>query len=101
MSRLVSALHSDDALTANGAVTHSTTDSRLLDFFSIGGAMRNQSDRDILLAWEKAYLENSELALRMLLWLRDVRGGAGERRTFRVIYRSLNARDRRRIMLRI
>ena len=101
MSRLISALHSDDALTANGAVTHSTTDSRLLDFFSIGGAMRNQSDRDILLAWEKAYLENSELALRMLLWLRDVRGGAGERRTFRVIYRSLNARDRRRIMLRI
>ena len=101
MSRLVSALQSNDAFTANGAVTHSTSDSRLLDFFSIAGAMRNQSDYDILLAWEKAYLENSELALRMLLWLRDVRGGAGERRTFRVIYNQLNAEDRRRIMLRI
>lgn len=101
MSRLVSALQSDDASTANGAVTHSTTDSNLLDFFSIAGSMRNLPDSEIIRAWDKAYIENPELALRMLLWVRDCRGGAGERRTFRVIYNHLKTADRNRIMVRI
>ena len=101
MNSLISALQSNDALTANGAVTNSTTDSRLLDFFSIAGSLRSNPEKAILSAWQKAYIENSELALRMLLWIRDCRGGAGERRTFRIIYNNLNDVDRRRIMLRI
>jgi len=101
MSGLISALQSDDASTANGAVTHSTTDSSLLDFFSIAGSMRNLPDSKIIRAWDKAYIENPELALKMLLWVRDCRGGAGERRTFRVIYNHLKTADRNRIMVRI
>lgn len=101
MNGLISALTSADTLTNNGAVTHSTSDSTLLDFFSIAGSLRSNPEKTILSAWQKAYIENSELALRMLLWIRDCRGGAGERRTFRIIYNNLNDADRRRIMLRI
>lgn len=89
MSRLISALQTEDALTANMAVTHSSTDSALLDLFSVAGSLRNVSESEILGLWTKAYHENKDLALRMLLWIRDCRGGAGERRTFRVIYNYL------------
>lgn len=101
MNGLISALTSADTLTNNGAVTNSTTDSALLDFFSIAGSLRSNPEKTILSAWQKAYIENSELALRMLLWIRDCRGGAGERRTFRIIYNNLDDADRRRIMVRI
>lgn len=86
MSKLVNAIQTKDALTANGAVTHSTTNSALLDLFSVAGALRKQSDQEIINLWVKAYCEDNKMALQMLLWIRDCRGGAGERRTFRVIY---------------
>lgn len=86
MSKLISALRTEDALTANGAVTHSSTDSALLDLFAIGGSLRNVDESTIIGVWTKAYAESNKLALQMLLWIRDARGGAGERRTFRVIY---------------
>lgn len=101
MNGLISALTSADTLTNNGAATNSTTDSALLDFFSIAGSLRRNTDKVILSSWQKAYLENKELALRMLLWIRDCRGGAGERRIFRIIYNNLDHADSRRIMLRI
>lgn len=85
-SSLVSALQTKDAQTANGAVTHSSTDSALLDMFAIIGSLRISSDAQILAIWAKGYAEDPRLALQMLLWIRDTRGGAGERRTFRVIY---------------
>lgn len=72
------------ALTENGAVTHVTTLSNVLDMFAMGGSMRNRSDDDIILMFKKAYEEDATLALKCLFYLRDVRGGAGERRFFRV-----------------
>lgn len=85
-SSLISALQTKDARTANGAVTHSSTDSALLDMFGIIGSLRTSSEAQILAIWAKGYAEDPRLALQMLLWARDIRGGAGERRTFRVIY---------------
>ena len=41
--------------TENGAVTHITTRSDLLDLFAMGGAMRNRSDEDCILMFQKAY----------------------------------------------
>jgi hypothetical protein len=70
--------------TENGALTHVTTRSDLLDMFAMGGAMRTRSNEDVILMFQKAYQENPVYALKCLFYLRDVRGGQGERRFFRV-----------------
>jgi len=70
--------------TENGGITHKTTNSDLLDMFAMGAAMRNRSNSDVILMFKKAYEENPELAMKMLFYIRDVRGGQGERRFFRV-----------------
>ena len=72
-------------LTENGGITHKTTNSDLLDMFAMGAAMRNRSDEDVILMFQKAFAENPTLAMKMLFYIRDVRGGQGERRFFRVI----------------
>ena len=75
--------------TENGAVTHKTTKSDLLDMFAMGAAMRNRSDEDVILMFRKAFVENPAYALKCLFYIRDVRGGQGERRFFRVCMRDL------------
>ena len=70
--------------TENGAISHRTTKSDLLDMFAMGGAYRTRSDEDVILLFKKAYTENPLYALKCLFYLRDVRGGQGERRFFRV-----------------
>ena len=70
--------------TENGAITHKTTKSNLLDMFALGGAYRNRSDEDCILLFKKAFEEDEVYALKCLFYLRDARGGQGERRFFRV-----------------
>lgn len=69
--------------TENGAICRKTTKSDLLDMFAMGGAYRSRSDEDVILLFKKAYIENPVYALKCLFYLRDVRGGQGERRFFR------------------
>lgn len=87
-SALVNAaqMPSHDALTANGAVTHSTSGSKCVDLFSIGAAMRNKSSHEILDIFQAAWNENPNIALKILFWIRDARGGAGERRFFSICW---------------
>ncbi|MCX7595652.1 MAG: DUF2828 domain-containing protein [Fischerella sp.] len=66
--------------TANGADTLDTSMSKLVDLFFMIGASRG---KDITAQFEAAYQENASLARKILFWARDVRGGAGERQTFR------------------
>ena len=75
--------------TENGAIAHRTTKSDLLDMFALGGSMRNRSDEDVILMFKKAYAENPLYALKCLFYLRDCRGGAGERRFFRICIKDL------------
>jgi hypothetical protein len=82
-SALVNAMLTDDARTENGMVTNSTSGSNNLDLFFRGGAMRTANAQDIETVFYKALKENHELALRILFWIRDIRGGAGERKFFR------------------
>lgn len=82
---LESAMNPQLTLTENGAVTNTTTGSSLLNFFSVGGALRQRSEHDIVKLFIRAFNENSELALKMLFYFRDIRGGQGERKVFRTI----------------
>ena len=75
--------------TENGALTHMTTKSDLLDMFAMGAAMRKRSDEDVILMFRKAFAENPVYALKCLFYIRDVRGGQGERRFFRVCIKDL------------
>lgn len=82
---LVTALN-DQARTTNGALTNATSLNANVDLFFLAGASRG---KDIEPQFIKAYNENPELALRILQWARDVRGGAGERATYRNLLRTL------------
>lgn len=79
--------------TENGAVKHTTTKSALLDMFAMGAAYRSRSDADCILLFKNAYEENPKYALKCLFWCRDIRGGAGERRFFRVCMNWLAKND--------
>ena len=75
--------------TENGALTHKTTKSDLLDMFAMGAAYRTRSNEDVILMFRKAFAENPVYALKCLFYIRDVRGGQGERRFFRVAMKDL------------
>ena len=75
--------------TENGGVTRKTTESKVLDMFAVGGAYRERSDEDVILLFKNAFEEDPDLAMKCLFYLRDVRGGQGERRFFRVAFRWL------------
>lgn len=68
------------ALTENGMVANATTSNDVLDFFTVAGTARSFGVKDI---FHKALAQDVDLSLRALMWTRDIRGGAGQRKTFR------------------
>lgn len=70
--------------TENGAVTHATTYSDCLDLFATIGALRSSNEQEILKRFVRAFTEDPDLAMKTLFFARDVRGGLGERKVFRV-----------------
>ena len=75
--------------TENGAVTNESAGDFCLDLFATIGAIRRESDSEILSRFVKAYTENKDIATKILFFARDVRGGLGERRVFKVILKWL------------
>ncbi len=90
MENLINATRQNNSLTANGAVTHSTSLSECLDLFFLAGATRRMCEEDIITLFEKAFIANRALAYQILFWARDCRGGAGEKRFFHVIAKYLS-----------
>jgi hypothetical protein len=91
MSTFVEAVANQEARTANGMKARKSTANACVDLFYNIGASRG---KNIVPQFTAAYVENSDLALRIALWSRDVRGGAGERELFRSILKHLEKTDR-------
>lgn len=66
--------------TKNGMTTYTSSLNANVDFFFTAAAKRSQKIDDL---FARAYTENRQLAMRNLAWLRNIRGGAGERQLFR------------------
>lgn len=73
--------------TLNGAKTHGGTGDACLDFFAVAGGMRYRSSEDQIRLFDRAYVETPDLAMKLLFYLRDIRGGMGERKLFRTLMR--------------
>lgn len=69
--------------TENGGKAYTTSGSACLDLFGTVGALRRQQDDEIEKRFMRAFLEDKNLAMKLLFYTRDVRGGLGERRVFR------------------
>jgi hypothetical protein len=90
MNTFVNAVKNQEARTANGMVARKSTANACVDLFFKIGASRG---KDVTKDFVAAYAENPEVALRIAQWVRDVRGGAGEREIFRQILAYLDKHD--------
>lgn len=89
MEQLHTILNDTMKITENGAVGYATTGKALVDLNFAAASLRNESELEIVNRFIQAFYEDRILAMKWLLFLRDVRGGLGERRSFRIIIRYL------------
>jgi len=90
MNTFKSAIDDQSARTLNGMKARKSTANSNVDLFFKIGAMRGQN---IIPSFLAAFLENPDYALRITQWARDIRGGAGERQTFKNILLYLATTD--------
>lgn len=79
--------------TENDAVTYISTMSDCLDLFATIGALRNAENSVIISRFRKAYAEDADMAMKILFFVRDIRGGLGERRVFKAIINWLSVNE--------
>ena len=77
------------SITENGAVGYRTTGKELLDLNFAVASLRKMTDAEVAKRFMKAFYEDQILAMKWLFYTRDVRGGLGERRLFRVVLAEL------------
>lgn len=90
MNSFVNAINNQPARTANNMAARQSTANPCVDLFYKIGASRG---KDICPEFYAAFAQSEDVALRILQWARDVRGGAGERELFRQILISLESTD--------
>lgn len=72
--------------TENGHSVASTTGSKVLDLYSVVGALRGADSDRIINLFKEAISDDKLLAARTMFYARDVRGvGTGERRLFKIL----------------
>lgn len=69
--------------TANGMLTLDDSGNALVTLFF---AIASSRGKDLTQQFERAIQADPSIALRILFWARDIRGGAGERDTFRKLF---------------
>ena len=89
MEKLHIALSNKIKRTENGAVGYETTGKALVDLNFAAASLRNESESKVIDRFIRAFYEDRVLAMKWLFFLRDARGGLGERRSFRIIIRYL------------
>jgi hypothetical protein len=84
MNTLLNALKEETnvAFTENGAVSYASTLNPILDFFVTAPASFKDVEKGVTI-FKLAYAADRRTALRILLWVRDIRGGAGARAIYR------------------
>lgn len=81
MTKLIDAMRTGDSVTENGMKTNSSTLNDCVDLFSMIGAVRGAEKQRKINSFIKAFNEDALTAMKIAFWVRDVRGGAGERQT--------------------
>lgn len=89
MKDTIDKVYNNFSVTENGAIGYKTTGHTLLDMNFAVSSYRNASSDKIISMFRKAFNEIPELAMRWLFYVRDVRGGTGERRLFREIIKDM------------
>ena len=84
--------------TENGSVTNRSTGKDCLDLFATIGALRRADEEKIVTRFMRAYAEDADLAMKILFFSRDIRGGLGERRVFRTILKWLAENEKRSVV---
>ncbi|BCJ95490.1 hypothetical protein acsn021_30590 [Anaerocolumna cellulosilytica] len=84
----------NQAVTENGAMGYRTTGKHLLDMHFATASLRGVDAQEIINMFVKAYYEDKKMALKWLFYARDVRGGLGERRVFRIVLQYLAKNNR-------
>lgn len=90
MNAFVNAIQEQETVTENGMKARKSTADACVDLFFKIGASRG---KNITTDFTAAYVQNSDYALRIAQWARDVRVGAGERQIFRDLLVHLEKRD--------
>lgn len=85
----VDAMETKDMTTQNDMPTHSTSGSDFVDMFFKMGGSRGMSKQEIERLLIKAFSDMPLETVKAIFYNRDIRGGQGERRSFRIFYRYL------------
>ena len=93
MEKLQTVLNNRTMLTENQAVGYETTGKALVDLNFAVASLRNEGEKEIVRRFTRAWYEDRVLAVKWLFFLRDARGGLGERRSFRILIRHLAVTD--------
>ena len=78
-------VQSNYTTTEKGALTNKSTLNYVLDWFAVGGALRQRSPEDVINLFSRAYAQDKLLAMKILFYFRDCTQGQGERNTFRIL----------------
>lgn len=76
--------------TENGAKAYNKLSNPVLTLFAQAGSLRTRNESKIREMFRQAYSYDKELTTKMLFYIGDIRGGLGERRTFRICLNELS-----------
>lgn len=82
---------SNVTITENGDKAYKSSMNALVDLYY--KSLRNVNEDELRILFKKSYEENAYLTRRMIAYIRDIRGGKGERRIGRVLLEELAKRD--------